>query len=66
VGIALIATMIVVGNSLDRYGRPPYSTTSFQIITEPEAFRDDEDGCCDDVTTITFGYESDTPLRDND
>jgi hypothetical protein len=42
-GVALIVVMILVGDSLDRYGRPPYSTTNFQIIGEPEAFRDDED-----------------------
>jgi hypothetical protein len=67
VGVLLIGVMITVGDSLDRYGRPPYSTTNFQIITEPEAFRDDEYGehGLGDVATLRFsGSSSDLVLSD--
>jgi hypothetical protein len=55
-GLSLLVVKIFVGVSLDRYGRPPYSTTNFQIIDEPDAFRDDDYGYhgLDDVATVEF------------
>ena len=82
VGSALIVVMIFVGSSFDRsdtqfYGdgganviafdpdhEPFFSSSPGELVIVDEG--DNVDGCCDDVATIEFSQELNTPLHDND
>jgi hypothetical protein len=64
-GIALIAIMIIVGNSLPQDGRSFYGSSGKDIVNYTPIWNEDE--CCDESITFGLGNEIDAlPAESND